>query len=446
MKAGAIAAVALLGLLALAPAAAAGALSASPVTPITAAGPLSRSVKVLVLKYFPVTADGKTLDRNVTGDVGDALATVRSRVSAMTTSVAAGLMEGSRYRGYADPAAPADLTFEVVDTKEFLTAVPAIPSTFQPAYLIRPDYATILNSIDICSYVRDQGVGQVWIWAYNGAHALDISESKMSGPYGDVSNSRRLNDMPACGRTYTVFTYNYGRGTAEAIHDHGHQLEAELTEVDAHLFGDLFVGTVAHPGGVATGRCGSVHNPPNARFEYDYVDAAANASDCLNWTPDGLGAVTPLSCTAWGCVDKSDTDNAQRNWLVWWMQNLPGRGNQITFQGRALVNWWDAYYDFDAVMGSCRTLVSPCVPALISGTTRASGLTTARSGDSGALEGGAAMAIPAESSTGLTQPGAAASGSPDDADPAGAASRWLLGGALAILLISMLGRATRRRH
>ena len=41
---------------------------------------------------------------------------------------------------------------------------------------------------------------------------------------------------------------------------------------------------------------------------------------------------------------------------------------------------------------------------------------------------------------------AAASGSPDDADPAGAASRWLLGGALAILLISMLGRATRRRH
>jgi hypothetical protein len=32
-----------------------------------------------------------------------------------------------------------------------------------------------------------------------------------------------------------------------------------------------------------TGRCGSAHNPPNGRFEYDRFDPAPNPSDCPDW-------------------------------------------------------------------------------------------------------------------------------------------------------------------
>jgi hypothetical protein len=327
------------------------------VLPATAA--VTRDVSVVVLKYFPLTQDGQNIDIAITGDVGDPLATVQAKVNSMTVNVASGLSLGSAYREYANPSAPHDLSYTIVDTKEFHEAVPAIPSSLNPAYPMRADYVAIMSSIDVCAYVLG-GVDQIWIWAYQGPHQLDISESKMSGPYGDISNSYRLNEMPDCGRTYTVYTFNYGRGTGEAIHSQAHQLEAELAAVDPVLFTDLYEGTVQYPAGTATGRCGSVHNPPNSRFEYDWTNATSNPTDCLAWDPDGLGPTTLMSCSTWGCADHSDTDNPQRNWIVFWMQNFPGIGNAVSYHGRQMRDWWDVHFDFDAAMGTCRTLVLPC--------------------------------------------------------------------------------------
>ena len=318
------------------------------------------TVHVVVLKYFPVTGDGQNIDIDVTGDVDGPLADLQARVIGMTAGVANALSDGSTYRGYADSSAEPGVQYSIVDTIEIHTPVPSVPSTLNPDYPKRADYASIMDSLSICDRVTDQHIDQVWIWAYQGPHQLDISESKMSGPHGDISNSYRLDDMPHCGRTYTVYTYNYGRGTAEAIHNHGHQLEAELAAIDAHMFYDLFEGTEPHPSGIATGRCGSVHNPPNAAFEYDWANADPNPSDCLDWDPDGLGTTTQLSCSTWGCADHGDLDNPQRNWIVFWMQNLPGAGNPITFGGRQLRDWWTVHTDFDTTMESCRTLVLPC--------------------------------------------------------------------------------------
>ena len=314
---------------------------------------------VLVLKYFPLTADGQDIDIGVTGDVGDPLATIRSRVDAITANLVAELARGSTHRGYADAAAQPSLRYSIVDTKEFHAAVPSLSSTLNPSYPRRADYGTILRDVPICDYVDHQGVDEVWIWAYQGPHQLDISESKMSGPYGDVSNSYRLNDMPRCSRTYVVYTYNYGRGTAEAIEDHGHQIEAELSDIDAHLFRDLFEGRNYPATLGVTGRCGSVHNPPNARFEYDRFDPAPNPSDCLEWKPDGLGALSQIGCATWGCEDRGDTDNPALNYMIWWMQNLPGRANSIQYQGHQLRNWWDVVGNWDAVMAAGPSLTAP---------------------------------------------------------------------------------------
>ena len=309
-----------------------------------------RVVDVLEIAYYPLTPDGKYIDINVTGDVGGLYTSVKAHVTSVSANLADALSQGSAYRGYANPAAPRDLGFHVVASLEFLTPVPSIPSSFNPDYPKRADYATIMASFDICDYVVRRGVDEVWIWAYQGPHQLDISESKMSGPYGDISNSYRLDDMPHCGRSYVVYTYNYGRDTDMAVEDHGHQIEAELDHLDRDLFRDLFQGP-NYPAtlGVA-GRCGSVHNPPNARFEYDRSNPNKNPSDCLAWKPDGMGALSQISCANWGCAENGDADNPTRNYMVWWMQNLPGRGNTISYQGNRLRNWWDVYFDFDGVM------------------------------------------------------------------------------------------------
>jgi hypothetical protein len=44
-------------------------------------------------------------------------------------------------------------------------------------------------------------------------------------------------------------------------------------------------------------------------------------------------------------------------WFIYWMQNLPGRGNGVLYRGRALTNWWAFIGDWDGAMGSGRRLV-----------------------------------------------------------------------------------------
>jgi hypothetical protein len=317
----------------------------------------TRQMQVLVIKYFPLTADGMHIDINVTGDVGDLLSVVQAKVSTMTTNVAAAMSEGTKYHGYVDPSAVHDIQFSIADTIEIHTAVPTLPCSDNPSSSVCGDYQGLLTDAGICDRVDNHGLDEVWIWAY---HSDAFSESKMSGPYGDISNSYRRDDMPHCSHTYTVYTYDYGRTTAEAIHDHGHQIEAELSAIDNHLLYDLYEGTTPYPAGVATGRCGSVHNPPNARFEYDWTNPTPNPTDCLHWNPDGLGPTTSIGCATWGCVDNGDTDNSQRNWIVWWMQNMPGIGNTVTYHGQQMRDWWDVYYDFDAAMGTCPSLTVVC--------------------------------------------------------------------------------------
>jgi len=178
----------------------------------------------------------------------------------------------------------------------------------------------------------------------------------MSGPFGDISNSYKFNEMPVCKSTYIVYTFNYARGTAEGLHIFGHQMEAELSVINPHLFRDLFQGPNYPPLLNVNGRCGSVHNPPNANVEYNTSNPNPWPSDCLDWNPDGLGKLSPISCNNWGCIDKSDTDNPPLNYMTWMWQNLPGINNTKKFQGQELRNWWDVYGDFDEVMANSKKL------------------------------------------------------------------------------------------
>jgi hypothetical protein len=159
----------------------------------------------------------------------------------------------------------------------------------------------------------------------------------MAGPFGDISNSDRdPRDLPVLSRTYTVYHYNYGRGPSEAVEDHMHQIEAVLKHINLELFWKKFVGK---PG---EGRCGWAHYPPNGVRDYDWANLTYVWTDIEDWQPDGGGQKKKMNCKHWNCDSLT--------WFIYWMQNLPGANNGLTYQGRPLTNWWMFIGDFDEAM------------------------------------------------------------------------------------------------
>ena len=143
----------------------------------------------------------------------------------------------------------------------------------------------------------------------------------MAGPFGDISNSNRdPKDLPVLSKTYTVYHYNYQRGTSEAVEDHIHQIEAVLNFVDGRdrtppeqwpslLFWGKFVGSdrthkIVHPG------CGWAHYPPNGEQDYDWANKRFVETDIEDWKPDGSGKKQRINCDRWG--------GDSLKWFVYW--------------------------------------------------------------------------------------------------------------------------------
>jgi hypothetical protein len=296
-------------------------------------------IPILIVKYFPVR-DGM-IDRGVTGDVGGPLEDVRRHTEDVTERVIWALETGSAYHGYRDPTAQPSLRYLIADNIEFLEALPLhrkgghrLPMT---------DYNSIMERIAIRDWVEDQGIKEVWIWGYHGG-VIDIWESNMAGPHGDISNSDRdLYDLPALKETYTVYHYNYQRGVSEAVEDHLHQIESVLGHVGRDLFWERFVGKPLE------GRCGWSHYPPNGERDYDWANPRSVWTDIEHWRPDGTGERKQLSSRRW----RGDS----LTWFIYWMQNLPGANNNLTYRGRRLTNWWMFIGDFDSAMDAGQGLL-----------------------------------------------------------------------------------------
>ena len=157
--------------------------------------PLDRSydVNVLVIKYFPLTEEG-TIDVDVTGDAavfeGVTYEEIKQRTEDITNNWVFFIGEASSYLGYTDSSAEPALNYHIDDTIEHLEAVPIDPDAPVPLY---PDYEGIMSDHNICDRVDNQGIDEVLIWAYEGLpQKLAISESKMAGPFGDMSNALGL--------------------------------------------------------------------------------------------------------------------------------------------------------------------------------------------------------------------------------------------------------------
>ncbi len=325
---------------------------------------IPNTIPVLVMEYYPDEDKDGRLDE-IAGDAKyRPVQEQKDYVANLTTELVKNLEEASRYHGYSDPMAPALLDYQIIDRKVYDKPIPR--STQFPPFA--DHFAILQGQVDICSYVEQQGVKEVWIWMYHyDAPGTDNDvvpiESNMAGPNGDISNSFRSPDLPVCNSTYTVYNYNYGRGMSEALENHTHQIEHVLNWVDGRdntppdqwdklLFWGKWVGSdythkIVNPG------CGWTHYPPNGTHDYDWQNSNAVLSNCQDWYPDGSGRQDLISCEIWGC-----DNNAGVTFKIWWLQNLPGYNHGLTYQGKALRNWWEFIADFDMALAQGKSLVT----------------------------------------------------------------------------------------
>jgi hypothetical protein len=331
-------------------------------------------IPVLILRYLP-TADGINLDTRVASDfhsLGEiSLADMITKIDGFDPDIKFMLQEGSRFRGYNSPDAPPSLGYRVV---EYITVYePLPPGKFRFRDSLGnathfTDYHGMFERFGVEAIVNELGVKEIWMWnggvdasfpVYDPEYHTPLVfnsdwESNMSSPSSpDISNSNRdPTDLPIYDHTYVIYSQNIRRSQAEAVHNHGHQLESILshinqsTEGNTELFWQDFVG-MDENGTWQTGRAGDTHHPPNAEHDYDYLNDNIIESDIEDWRPDGSGETVLMNKDRWGDIlypwpggTDGMTQRIESQWYIYWMQNMPGRSNQIPRGNDVMSNWW----------------------------------------------------------------------------------------------------------
>ncbi len=345
-----------------------------------------KTIPVVIIKYFP-TEDGINLDiTKVSGYYTvdeETLTALGDRINKYNIAVKFSLEEGSKFRGYKNEDAVPYLGYKVLKSWVVYDQVP-VSDTYQittagddPVY--QADYETIFEDFDLQHYIEEEGVKEVWIWygqcampdwpsydsdIHKPENYVEFVESNMSSPLtGDISNSYRFaDDLPIYEKSYVAYCYNIKRSQAEAVHDHGHQLEAMYNYIakkqdgDNSLFINDFCGYVEDSETSPIGRAGDCHHPPNTDEDYDYENTTLVQSDIEDWIPEG-GTTKAVNCNTWGDIDYDwpDGDLVQKTesqWYIYWMQSMPGYQNQIPYGDTEMENWWQFTADWDSCIAN----------------------------------------------------------------------------------------------
>ena len=349
-------------------------------------------IPVVIMRFLP-TSDGVNLDVSKASDywnLGEiSLEELKAKIDVFDKRIKFMLEEGSRFRGYKNPDAPPSIGYRVIEYITVYEQTPAgeIIHYYNEFPIYAPDYHQIFERFNMEHNVNNLGVKEIWIWQggvdptfpsydpnlHQSENFRGWSESNMSSPLtGDISNSyRRDTDLPVYNATYTVYGQNFRRSQAEAVHNHGHHLEAILSHVDqlqhgnTDLFWKKFVGKDEN-GNFITGRAGWTHMPPNTTEHYDYDNETLVESDIEDWTPDNSGTKKLFNIDTYGNLIYSWPDpnpaiipqRIDSQWYIYWMQNTPGHENQIQSGQKDLTNWWVFTADWDAAISSGTRLVS----------------------------------------------------------------------------------------
>src|SRR6185503_3612500 len=133
---------------------------------------------------------------------------------------------------------------------------------------------------------------------------------------------------------------------------------------NSDLFWKNFVGQDQN-GSFITGRCGWTHMPPNTTTNYDYQNMTLVNSDIEDWTPQGTGHTKMVNANTWGNIPYPwpgvlPPQRIESQWYIYWMQNMPGRGNTIPYNAtNQMRNWWPFTADWDAAINAGLGLHGP---------------------------------------------------------------------------------------
>jgi hypothetical protein len=131
-----------------------------------------------------------------------------------------------------------------------------------------------------------------------------------------------------------------------ALENHTHQIESVFNYLDQQFMEEKFYGvSYASNKNLEFYRCGWTHYPPNAITDYDWESRTTVLSDCMDWKPNGSGEKLPTNCTTWS--GSACTQDEGKAFKIWWMQSIPGKDNELTYNENRLFNWWDFIADFD---------------------------------------------------------------------------------------------------
>lgn len=323
-------------------------------------------IPVLVITYYPPDAiQSEMLDYQETG-INHSIAHMRQYVAQLVKDGARIASEGTRYHGYKEPEAPTYLSFKIIDQLEFLEAIPRGYPLDNSSF--RPFYAQIFSEQQICNYVDQRGVREIWFYGYH-SNTIVPDESRMSSVYGDISNSYPHEEdipeqfrLPNCENSYTLYNFNYGREIETNIHNRLHQIENVIFFAEnrgypvnsENVKGSLFWDDFSFWGSLGNeldyrASCGNTHSGPNSVKDYVYSSREIKENNCETWHPDDSKTTYVLSnCSQWNCTEMG--------FYLWFMQNIPGYRNGIEFQGKSLRNWWDTMADFNQFINYDRSL------------------------------------------------------------------------------------------
>lgn len=76
------------------------------------------------------------------------------------------------------------------------------------------------------------------------------------------------------------------------------------------------------------------------------------SSDIADWRPDGFGEHQLVNVNTWRNIAYNWPNGVLPEhldcyWYLYWMQSMPGWGNQIPYNARSMTNWWQFTGDWD---------------------------------------------------------------------------------------------------
>lgn len=284
--------------------------------PIESTSGITPQIKTMVIQYIP---PGGVTTLYPSTPIPDP-------TSFMKNTMIPTMNRATQFHGYSDSSAPNAINFTLADEDIFTINSPpptrsdnplgAPPKADnQPGYL---DMAAIFRNQNICSFAKQKDIRVILlVMADYGPYAPKGFESYITGNKGIPTNGPILRGSDYCDdKTIYIVAPVYTRGLAEALESYGHHLEGVFRHFKPQEYtswsDEQAFGYYPPQRGDS---CGTDHNPPNARHEYDRSNTLDFQSDCRDWRIDGTGVKETLNCNAWDC--------SGAGWIAWWMQNMP---------------------------------------------------------------------------------------------------------------------------